>query len=142
MAYKYLLFNDLYNGLLQFLYNWVGCHPLYNLTKQGIFHCSNSDPFLLRSGNDEPLHGSLDGKNTWVKHGKQRVTSVHQYCHIVSYHIGSYSCKTTQTYSNSVFCPTEYRCGKSTRNHLGRFRFRPKLCISCPSTNSTSNYVP
>ena len=34
----YWLFKrDPFNGLLQPLYNWVGFHPLYNLTNQGLF---------------------------------------------------------------------------------------------------------
>ena len=32
----------IYNGLLKSPYNWVVCHPLYTLNKQGpFFHCSN-----------------------------------------------------------------------------------------------------
>ena len=41
LSMKYWMVNrDPYNGLLQSLYNWVVCYPLYQTTNQGIFHCS------------------------------------------------------------------------------------------------------
>ena len=39
---SWLVYGDPNNGLWNNpLYNWVGCHPLCNLTNHGLFHCSN-----------------------------------------------------------------------------------------------------
>ena len=46
--WSYWLVNrDPYNGLLKFLYNWVGFHPLYNPTNQGIFHGSTDHTHVI-----------------------------------------------------------------------------------------------